>query len=673
MSKINILDSKVFNKIAAGEVVERPASVVKEIMENSIDAGATSIQIIIENGGIGKIQIIDNGSGIERDDIKKAFLPHATSKIKDVEDLFNIGTLGFRGEALASICSVSKLTMMTKTNGSESGSIIEIDGGDFGEVKDIGVPNGTNIIVENLFYNVPARLKFLKKPKQEEQEITSLISKMILANPGLNIKYVADKHEIYNHRSGTLADAIYSVYGKEASMNMLEVVSNFSGLKITGFTSKPSYSKPNRTYQTLILNGRIIENSIISLSVANAYGETLMKRQYPFFVLNLDVDPKDVDVNVHPNKKEVRFENSNKIFGAVFTAISDALLRHRDVKNIESFGGDFAETVENVPNNKNAKCSINNEKNAKKQQNFNNFNNIFHKNSVHMATANDVFYSRSISDDAESLEQKSNAEEQLNYDNGEVAIEKTIHTSDVNGEDSITKIRIIENVPQTNFEEVHDGEYLNNNDGKLKSEESFVQDNLFANENEFKLIGTVFDTYIIVQKDNEVYFIDQHAGHEKLLYDKLMQESKNRETQIQQLLLPEIVKVNPIERNYIEDNIENLKELGFDISLFGDDCYKISAVPLLLSDIDIKDFWVELLSELKDFSKKHITDFIKDRLASCACKHAVKAGNVLSEKEIRILLSNLSNDKVALHCPHGRPIVVRIGKAEIEKWFKRIV
>jgi len=672
MSKINVLDSKVFNKIAAGEVVERPASVVKEIMENSIDAGASSIQINIENGGIGKIQIIDNGSGIEKDDIKKAFLPHATSKIKEVDDLFHIGTLGFRGEALASICSVSKLTIMTKTKDCDLGSMLEIEGGNFGEVRDVGIPNGTNILVENLFYNVPARLKFLKKPKQEEQEITNLISKMILANPSLCIKYTADKKEIFNHRGGTLKDAIFSVYGKEASCNMLDVSSSFTDVKISGFTSKPSYSKPNRTYQTLILNGRLIENSMISLSVANAYGETLMKRQYPFFVLNIELLPGEVDVNVHPSKKEVRFENANKIFGAVYTAISDALLRYRDINNIETYtdiaSGSKADSVI-----KNAKCNADFDKNIKNYQNLSNFNSILQKNSVHIAAASDVFYSRNISQDAEDFEQKAKNDDLSNNEKTTVTIEKTIH-SDSDNEEDIVQVAMIEKKPLAILTEdqVDKDSQATDFTGDATHDIS-LQDSLFAESSDFRLVGTVFDTYIIVQKDSDIYFIDQHAGHEKLLYDKLLHDVQNKEIQVQQLLLPEIVNVNALEKNYIEDNLDNLNSLGFDISLFGENCYKISAVPLLLSNIDIKQFWAELLGELKDLSKKHITDFIKDRLASCACKHAVKAGNVLSEQEIKILLHDLSNDKIALHCPHGRPIVVRVSKSEIEKWFKRIV
>ena len=652
MAKINVLDSSVFNKIAAGEVVERPASVVKEIVENSIDAGATQIQINIENGGINKIHIVDNGSGIEKQYIRTAFLPHATSKIKEAEDLFNISTLGFRGEALASICSVSNVSIISKTKDAEVATNLIISGGEIQNEKEVGAPDGTSLCIENLFFNVPARLKFLKKPKQEEQEITNLVSRIILANPTIKIKYSADGKEIYNSRGGGLEDAIFAIYGKEAVLNILPVNSKFTDMEISGFIGKPSYSKANRTYQTIIINGRTIENSLISLAVANAYGETLMKRQYPFFVLNIKMDNKAVDVNVHPSKKEVRFENSNKIFGAVFSATISALNATKDVKEV------FEETSTSSATNTQQEQTFGivqkvvsnpqNEQNLLKTQeilqNRNNFGNILQKNITFQSQASDVFVANSFE---KKLEEFKDTTKFLPIVDDEETQSNIANQQEID-------------IVQTKKEQA------------LPQAEQTTSEAFSLTQNA-KQIGTLFDTYILVEKDSELLLIDQHAGHEKILFDKFMQNIQNKTLEIQGLLIPEFVKVNSIEKNYVEDHLEEIKELGFDITEFGENCYKISAVPLELSNINISTFWNEILSDLKDFSKKNINSFVKEKIASRACKNAVKAGDKLTEKEISLLLENLSNEKIALHCPHGRPIVIKISKTEIEKWFKRIV
>lgn len=691
MAKINILDSSIFNKIAAGEVVERPASVVKELVENSIDAGATSIHVYVENGGINKIKVVDNGCGIEKEYIKTAFLPHATSKISSVDDLFKIGTLGFRGEALASICSVSQVNIISKTCNSDIGVIYEVDGGISKRESEIGAPNGTNITVENLFYNVPARFKFLKKPKQEEQEITNLMSRIILANPNISIKYTADGKEIYNSRGTGLLDAIFVVYGKELTLNVIEVNNIFNDLKITGFISKPSYTKPNKSYQTLILNGRVIENNMISLAVSNAYGETLMKRQYPFFVLNITIPNENVDVNVHPSKKEVHFENPNKIFGAVYTAIVNALTNYKDVKNIDSIYDENANTdffgfkqysqqgeseiktdkpeviIKHVENAKIIQKTVNNNE---KTANFSKFNQIFQKNYSYGTVASDVFKSSSIDEKSEEYKNEENKETiEINlkneYKNQQEFFPEIIDDTQDNECNQNKNNEIVINLKSDKEPKFKEKNQYN--------QDNYIQDRLFKEDENFSIIGVVFNTYIIVEKGSNLYFIDQHAGHEKLLYDSFIENIKNHTVEVQQLMFPEFMSVNAIEKNYIDDNLENLNELGFDITLYGDDCYKISSVPLVLSDINLKSFWTNLISDLKDYSKKNVTDFIKEKLASCACKHAVKGGDKLSQTEIELLLQNLSNDKVALHCPHGRPIIIKISKVEFEKWFKRIV
>ena len=334
MSKINILDKIVSNRISAGEVVEKPASVVKELIENSIDAGADKIVIEIEEGGIKSISILDNGSGIEKDDIKLAFMPHATSKIKNVEDLDNIGTLGFRGEALASIASVAQVEMISKTKASELGSSIKIDGGEFGEIGEVAMNTGTQIVVKNLFYNTPARRKFLRKPKTEEGEITDLVEKIILANPTLQIRYVIDGKIKYNTTGSGLYANIYTIYGMETVENIIEINFEREGYKLTGYIGKPEISKANRTYQTLIVNGRVVRSAFISNAIQEVYQNFLMKNKFPFFVLNLTLPLDSVDVNVHPSKMEVKFENLGFIRTLFTNAVYSALVNANYTRSV---------------------------------------------------------------------------------------------------------------------------------------------------------------------------------------------------------------------------------------------------------------------------------------------------------------------------------------------------
>ena len=349
MAKINVLDSSIYNRIAAGEVVERPASVVKELVENSIDAGATSIVISIDHGGTREIKIIDNGCGIEKEYIREAFMPHATSKIEKAEDLDSIMTLGFRGEALASIASVARVSMTTKTRDAELGSHIDIEGGKILKMCETGAKDGTTMIISDLFFNVPARAKFLKKPKSEEQEVTALVSRLILANPTVAFRYIVDEKTVFTTPGKTLKEAMYGIYGKEVLTETLPVCLKRDNVEITGYIGRPSYAKANRTYQTLIVNGRHIGDQMISAAVANAYGDMLMKRRYPFFILNLKLPVTDVDVNVHPNKLEVRFVNSNKIFGLFFEAVSRALHEM-----------DYVSSVNKVIEEKEVKQEVNN-------------------------------------------------------------------------------------------------------------------------------------------------------------------------------------------------------------------------------------------------------------------------------------------------------------------------
>lgn len=638
MSRINVLDESVFNKIAAGEVVEKPASIVKEFIENSLDAKATEITIEIENGGIDKIRVIDNGVGIHPDDVKSAFLPHATSKIRTTEDLSNILTLGFRGEALASIASVSKVKMQTKQAEFDLGKEIDIDGGIIKNFSDASLNNGTIIEVTDLFYNIPARRKFLRKAKSEESDITNLMVRYILANPKIKFTYIIDGVTYYKTNGTNLEDAIYLIYKKDCLNNLIKVDYEMDGVSITGFISKPTYTKSNRTYQTLIINGRYVINSLISTSVQNAYGNSLMKGQFPFYVLNFNLPNNLLDVNVHPNKLDVKFENTQKVYGLFFSAISKTLLNFSEVKKIDDdfleVNRERAKILENLSSSfagKSFNDNLNSNFEDKKDDILKAYSNLSNKE----YTFNDSpILTKTLNNQLEKLNESEIEEVKINNTNG---INENINT---NKEESFT-------TKQQIFESVNNLTY--------------------------KIVGTVFETYILIEINDSLYVFDQHACHERINYDKLINELNNKHLALQQLLIPYILNTNSLESEFLEQNLNNLTELGFDITLFGDNCYKISSVPQVLSSINLKDFFADLFSDLNSFKKINTQDILKEKLSQKACKASVRAGDKLSEKEILVLLNIMKENNMTLACPHGRPAVIEITRNELEKWFKRKV
>ncbi len=633
MGKINILDKSIYNRIAAGEVVEKPASVVKEMVENSIDAGATNIIVEITNGGISKIRVTDNGCGMDKEDMPKAFMPHATSKICTIDDLDQIGTLGFRGEALSSIASVSKVTLISKTVSSNEGNKLVIEGGDIVGNEPYGCSDGTTIIMEDLFYNVPARAKFLRKPKQEETEITNYVSRLIMANPNIAIKYIADNKLIFQSTGSGLFDAIYCVYGKTIIDNLIELDVTKGDYHFSGYIGKPTFTKPNRTYQTLIINGRYVINQTISTAIYKAFENYMMKGNFPFYVINLDIPLNKVDVNVHPNKLDVKFEDNNKLFGLVYSIIGEILFNTFNVKSIEN-----EKPKEDTPTiDFNALNII--QQNEGKSFNVNETNN-----------PTDVIKEVSIEDNKTSFEKTFSRVAELltpTSSNNDYTLR-----SNTLGYDLATKLT------QTKvFETTEEAKQTNLN---------LVADN-------YKIIGVIFNTYIIVEQNNVVFFIDQHAAHERLLYDKFKENYDKTETSIQPLIVPYVLEVNYQESDFINSNIEAIRSLGFEIDTFGANCFKIDAVPLMLKNIDIKAFFDDILSNITNRLIINKADAIEDYLARSACRAAVKANDILSNLEISTLLNMLSKDNQVLLCPHGRPIVIKVTDKEIEKWFKRIV
>lgn len=601
MAKINLLSPMIFNRIAAGEVVEKPCSVVKELVENSIDSGASDISVCIERGGLGKIEVTDNGSGIEFDDLKNALLAHATSKISKLEDLDNIGTLGFRGEALSSIASVSEIEIISKTQDCEYGGKIRCLFGQMEELTQIASIDGTRISVKNLFHNVPARLKFVRKDKTEENDITNFMARLILANPHISFSYTADGKQIYKHKASDLKTAICDIYGEEIGKDLIEVNQTRGNMTLHGYISRPEIAKANRTYQTLIINGRYVINYMISSAISNVYEDYLMKGKFPLYVLCLDLPVDEVDVNVHPNKLEVKFENSGAIFSlfsdACFHALHEINFTTTPVSPVEEVATDnyikfSAPTVERVTLGVNEGVSFQNEEKTDENITF----------------------------------------------NSKTSLLSEIILKQVQGEDKSL----------------------------------YKQDELFRVEEPTRILCILFDTYILLQKGDDIFLVDQHAAHERLNYDKLKQRLETMTNISQSLVLPVIINVNNQEDNFLQENQQVFEQIGFKIEEYGKCCYRVFEIPFVLAGKDINEYFQDVFKNLNTFVNKPL-DFIKDDLCQKACKSSVKAGNKLSNEEIKILIDSLATNKTTLLCPHGRPIIVKLTRTDIEKWFKRIV
>lgn len=650
MSKINLLDPKVFNRISAGEVVERPASIVKELVENSIDAGAKNIVIEIEEGGKKNISVADDGCGIAKDDLPLAFLPHATSKIKEVDDLDNIISLGFRGEALASIGSVCQVKLASRTAESEYGFAISVNGGEFGQVEEVAHAQGTTISCSNLFFNTPVREKFLKKTKLEESEVTHLVEKFMLCRSDICFKYFVDGTLVYNTTSCSLKDIIYTIYGKEVYQSLLPVDFQQDGYSLKGYVSKPSYSRANRTNQSFFVNRRYVENYTVASAVQSVYENFLMKGRFPFFTLFLDLPTNSVDVNVHPSKKEVKFENPGRIFTMVRSAVEKALMSDDQISQFSS-----GETS-----------------NRFAQKNF----------LPHFDTE---IAKRDIFDKPLSKEEGQSFLGERSATSGQILQPDSVDLIDKKVEIDYEKMEI-ENVPNTkipDFANIKLGErevpsnnknnvvffdqddtYFLSNIKSARQTDKFLKANV---REEMKILGTVFKTYIAIEYDDNLYFIDQHAGHERLLYDKLLKQVDSKNKATQPLLVPYKIKLNAKELDSFSQMLEGLIDLGFEFEEQAGGI-TLTAVPSILSGLSLDNFIDELVKEGTNWDKKK-SDFIHNKLCQTACKHAIKAGDSISIDECAYIIEQVR--KGVMLCPHGRPITLAISKKEFEKMFKR--
>ena len=624
MAKINILDKKIYNRIAAGEVVERPYSVIKELIENAIDAGATDIDVTIEDGGKRLMRVSDNGCGISREDLPKAFLPHATSKISAVEDLDKILTLGFRGEALASIGSVSKATILSKTKDDEMGNIIVCEGGVIGDADVYPSDTGTTVSVENLFFNTPARAKFLKASKSEETDITNIITRLILSHPDIAFKYTSDGKVMLQSFGGGLDEAIIEIYGYNTITDCIPIETEKNGIKISGFIGKNYFTKPNRTYQTVILNGRYVVNNTIQSSMHNAYAAYLMKRQYPFYVLKIDMSPETVDVNVHPNKTDVRFIDNQVIYSTLYSVVTKVL-------DGSAAALEIVKPNNYVPIDEGSRPII-----PQKPITPDEIGEA-HCDRPFVSGFNEELLDQTIwgrYNKSKSAEKEGEFEKMFGVADSHDDEPRELGGNKIDDIFAENKKYIAEMEAKKAAEEAE----------KARQEELKV-------EPEFKVIGQVLATYLILEKENDIYFIDQHAAHERLLYDKFIEEYKSGNVAEQTMLVPYIFRVNESESEFIIGKFPELRKAGFDISEYDVNEFAVYSVPVLLFDMDLKSFFDDLLSDIS-FKKETMPELIHDKIAMKACKAAIKSGKILSEDEIDALLKAMKYN-TALRCPHG--------------------
>ena len=667
--RIQVLSKHTANQIAAGEVVERPASIVKELVENSIDAGSTAITIEINGGGIDYIKITDNGSGILAEDVPTAFLRHATSKISSADDLGHISTLGFRGEALASIAAVSQLTMRTRTKGSESGTEIHIEGGDIKECIECGCAEGTAIEVRNVFYNVPARLKFLKSQRAEGAAISDYAARAIMGNPGVSIKLLNNGKVIYHSPGdGQLRSAIFCIYGGEVLPHIKEVDYDDGRFRITGYVGTESISRPNRQQQSLYINSRYIRSQQISYGVQRAFDTRIMVGKFPFYVLDIGVNYEDVDVNVHPNKMEVRFKDEQGAVRAATIATRMALgdpvaptIRREDIMaNKTAFGSINAlnaavrqEIVQSADNKKPDKRLSYSElfKPADKAP-----LKLKEPGAMPAASIRSGMGFKYDSESAMELLRRRYGESVVGPKNVRAVTKPEVQP--ILAAEDIAKKGII--LPEA------DQPYVPESEAPSKEKPQQTE----FGQSHYDIIGQLFSCYWIVQQGESVFFIDQHAAHERRLYERIM--NKPLEPDSQMLLMPVIEKLMPEEYQTLMDNLPLFEELGFEIEEFGALTVSVRAVPAILNAPETASFLHEAIGRLEAKNRLSTKDLKRSALIQYSCKHAIKAGALLSKEEIEALLMEFEGDGVPMTCPHGRPIMVRMTKAEFEKLFKRV-
>ena len=712
MGKIVVLDDLTINQIAAGEVIERPASVVKELVENSIDAGATNITIEVKNGGIKEIKIIDNGSGINEDDIEFAFERHATSKIRKAEDLQTVKSMGFRGEALASIAAISSIKMVTKTADELMGRQIVVEGGEVKEIEEIGAQTGTTITVNNLFYNTPVRYKFLKKDYTELGYIEDAVTRIALANPNVAIKLSNEnKMIIQTTGNGDLKTIIYNIYGKEMTDGLIEVDYQYEDIIVKGFVGKPEIARGNRTNQIFFINKRYIKDKTLSAGTEQAFKGLLPIGKYGVLVLNLEIDPKKIDVNVHPTKLEIRFQEEQKVFKAVYHSIREALLKGDLVRNPEKEEIPVVSaTLETEMEDKQEDIKISTFENTE------NISNLVNNEEV-TTPSNLEEKKKTKSLGLFSMLKKKNVEEEVEnnaiqeiYSNRHLEFEpvKTIdnktvashsYEEEIKTDIPISVLReqagdfktdtIVLDEEKEDFNKMYNetfGVQIQNKkeDALVVENYSFADSKNFANrpnismfeEEEkipnYKYCGAVFSTYIIIEMKNEMYIIDQHAAHERIMYENIKKNFySDLEKESQIMLLPDIITLSHKEKQIVKENKDLFKKAGFIIEEFGENTIRLIGVPAICMQLDTKELFLEILDTIDTVAITAKQEKEDKFIATIACKAAVKANMNLTKEEVDSLMKKLLVLPNPFTCPHGRPTAIKMDKMDLERKFSR--
>lgn len=676
MSKIVVLDQQTINQIAAGEVIERPAAVVKELVENAIDAGANAITVEIKEGGISFIRITDNGQGIAKDDVKTAFLRHATSKIKTVEDLLSVSSLGFRGEALSSIAAVSLVELVTKAKSEFLGSRYLIEGGEEKGFEEIGCPDGTTFIIRNLFYNTPARRKFLKSAQTEAGYISDLVERLAISHPGISFRFLNNNQlKITTTGNNKLKDIVYQIYGRDVTAKLLEVSESNEHITINGFIGKPELLRGNRNYENYFINGRYIKSPVISKAIEDAYKPYAMTHRYPYTSLHFLIDPKYIDVNVHPTKMELRLRNSEEVYNMVFGAIKTRLKQIElipdvpvDNKPATKVSGSYTRPIPTGQNRDSVKSSPSKGPEPFEKQRIaasNQALNYIHKIQEAMVPKEE---------DAVRFIEKSQAEELpwVSVPNPTGVEQKFSYEDSENSKPSVLLETGEDNKPSLLRETEGESHSLATEPAK---QISLFDENSPVPEPKpvYHVIGQLFNTYWLIEFEEKLLLIDQHAAHEKILYEKLMKDYSNKTLLSQGLLPPIIISLNPREEECIKMNLSFFEELGFEIEHFGGKEWAVRGVPADLYNLNEESLLIELIDSMVE-DQYHLEPMIViEKLASMSCKAAIKGNQKISREEFSYLLDDLMTLENPYFCPHGRPIIIAMTKYEIEKKFKRIV
>jgi len=632
MSEIKVLDQVTIDKIAAGEVIERPSSVVKELVENAIDASASVITVEIKEGGTTFIRVADNGSGIPADQVQNAFLRHSTSKIRQVDDLTHLTSLGFRGEALSSIAAVSQVEVITKTKENTFGSLYRISGGkEEGPPREAGAPEGTTFLVRQLFYNTPARRKFLKTAMTEASHVSDLMTRMALSHPEISFVFIQNgQSKLHTSGNGSLKDVIYHIYGREIAANLLPAGYEKDGIKITGYLGAPLISRGNRNFETYFVDGRYVKDSVISKAIEDAYKDFTMQHKYPFVVLHIKVDGSKVDVNVHPSKMELRFTNQQQIYNAVYEAVDAGLHARELIPQVEPPSPE----EEPVPPLKKPEAAK---------------------------------VDRPTPTAAEKQEVPPKEERNLDYYMGEMRKrvrayhEQQAHPSPEN---------------KAAVQEVKETAPVYETSDSVSEQLTLPIEPLLKGEGkpDYRLIGQVFDTYWLVEYQENLYIIDQHAAHERVLYERTLKSMKNRDFTSQMVSPPIVLHLTMHEKELLTTYMDQFTRIGFEFEPFGPDDYALRSVPDNLFSIAKKELLLEMLDDLsEEVSRKDPPEILDEKIASMSCKAAVKGNMKLSAAEMDALIGELLTLDNPYHCPHGRPTIIAMSKRELEKKFKRIV